>query len=314
MFSNHTFYLENFQWNANDNHKHDYIITGKPWRHRVPWIRFAENIIAGPNNINIGHGAGDASQPHENLGFYEMLKECKWGLILNGRGCGAKNRREVEFSSLGMPLALNYVPKYPFDFVPNKDFVLLKSPEDLLSLKDIDPEPFAERSKYIYSQFFSPSYGVYNSFQIVYNMAKEIYQINKSICYSSIDGSDAVEILPHKGYNIGPLNIGDKISIQYKYGAWKSWGRKQKRGRVSPDNTNGRGGNMGRLGIFSKDGINKILIEVVPEHTNKTPYIFTANIDNLNLCLDICEQNNHSSGSVFYVIKIIKKENTINTV
>lgn len=309
MFATHHFKLNNFQYNINYNHKYDYIITGKPWNHRLPWIRYANRIECGKNNINIMHLLTDTSKSINDLNFYEMLKESRWGLILKGKGCGGKNRREVEFSSIGMPLALNYIPNYPFDFIPNKDFVLLESPKDLIKLKDIDPAPFSERSKYIYSQYFSPEFGIYNSFQIAYEQAKNkspILSIHPTNSSEYFNTSDLIKIIPNNGYTIRSLNSGDSISIQYISGSWKSWGRTS-RDRVNPDNTNGRGGDRAKLGIFRLDNSIKTLLQIVPEHTNENPFIFHISENNSNICFDICDQNHMAKGSVSYIIKIIKK-------
>ena len=315
MFATHHFKLENFQYNINYNHKYNYIITGKPWRHRISWIRYAEK----EESRYIKYTGGGEGTMSDLLFFYEELKESKWGLILKGKGCGGKNRREVEFSSLGMPLALNYIPHYPFDFIPNKDFVLLESPQDLSSLKDIDPAPFAERSRYIYSQYFSPEFGIYNSFKKAYEQFKSSHIKDSSP--SSINDNyikndpDLIDIIPNQGYNLGVLNYGDKVTIQYKSGAWKSWGRR-KRKLVSPDNTNGRGGNRARLGIFclkndsepiSDTPHNKTLIQIVPENTHKDPFVFTILENNMDLSLDICDQEHVANGSVSYIVKVIKK-------
>lgn len=310
MFSNHNFILANFQYDINYNHKYDYIITGKPWKHRLPWIRFAaQNKAAGSNNANLYFGREENST--DNFLFYEQLKESRWGLILKGKGCGGKNRREVEFTSLGMPLVLNYIPNYPFDFIPNKDFVFLRSPEDLISLKDIDPVPFAERSKYIYSKYFSPEFGVYNSFQMAYKQAKHENLIFSTRTetpdeYLRKSNTDIVEIIPNQGHHIKSLAFGNTVSIQYAYGAWKSWGP-GRRSLVNPDNTNGRGGDRARLGIFRITPSEKTLLQIVPEHTNEKPFIFNIIDNDLNICLDICDQNSRAKGVVAYTIRVFKK-------
>jgi hypothetical protein len=310
MFSEHSFKLANFKYNINYNHKYNYIITGRPWRHRLSWIRNAQQLEYGSNNLNTKYNFdNDSISP--DIRFYEMLKESRWGLILKGKGCGGKNRREVEFSSLGMPLALNYIPNYPFHFVPNKDFLLLESPEDLIKLKDIDPEPFAKRSEYIYYEYFSPEFGIYNSFKKAYEEFKYYSMLDNTLSsaidYTSIEEDyNIIEIIPHIGYNLGLLNNGDYISLQYKKGSWKSWGRK-KRKQVNPDNTNGRGGNRARLGIFCINNNSKTLIQIIPEYTHKNPFIFNVPENNMNLYIDICDQEHLAEGSVSYFIKVNKK-------
>jgi hypothetical protein len=92
--------------------------------------------------------------------FLEDLKKCKWGLCPKGKiynGMDCKNRREVEYSSLGYPLVLNYKPVYPFEFEPMKQYVYIKDFTNLELLDEIDPRPFAEQSKNVYANHFSPN-------------------------------------------------------------------------------------------------------------------------------------------------------------
>lgn len=296
MFPTHSFQLENFTWN-NYNHKYQYIITGRPWKDRISWIQFAENTTHTQNNLN--------QIPNEDNGcFYELLKQSKWGLVLRGKGCGSKNRREVEFSSLGMPLALNYIPEYPFDFKPDIDFVFLKSPQDLDKLKDIDPTPFAQRSRFIYNNYFSRNNGIFNSFNLVYKLAKINFDTIKPLNFSSIQPEkDIISITPKKGYNLLNTKKGDIISIQYVSGSWKSWGRSYTRGMVSPDNTNNRGGDRARLTIFHKNNFALEKLAIVPEYTKQKPFSFTVPKDNLHLYFDINDQQGYSRGEVQYIIK-----------
>lgn len=88
--------------------------------------------------------------------YQEIMKSCKWGISLSGRRGAFKNRRECEVTSCGMPLAMNYEPSYEFEFKAGKHFVLLKKPEDLATLRDIDPKPFAEAATQVYNDHFSP--------------------------------------------------------------------------------------------------------------------------------------------------------------
>ena len=89
----------------------------------------------------------------ENL-YFDLLKQTKWGLILKGKGEAGKNRREMEYASYGMPLALNYKPIYPFEFEPNKHYFYLEKIEDLNKLKEINPMPFAKQSTDMYKKYF----------------------------------------------------------------------------------------------------------------------------------------------------------------
>lgn len=305
MFANRSFDLENFKWDVNHKHKFNFIFTGKPWRNRLSWINFAqtnkEKLLCG---MDFSNGAGDSNINSSNTSFYDILKDTRWGVILKGKGCGAKNRREVEFSSLGMPLALNYIPNYPFSFIPNEDFILLESPEDLLKLKDIDPAPFAERSSIIYNEYFSPSNGVLNSLNLVHKMAKDIFT-NNNIDYSYIRPDPDIITIPAKdGYHFGQLKKGDSISITYKSGLWRSWGRSGRSG-VCPDNTNGRGGDRAKLAIFHKNNFQNKLIQIVPENTSTEPFIFTSQSDDLDLHLGICDRGNNPRGQTQYLVKLL---------
>lgn len=169
MFYNRSFRLENFKW-TNHTHRYLFCITGTFLKSRLEWIKYAQTI----KNCSIQpeHRKGDLSSQKENEPYYNLLKQTKWGLILKGLGDGAKNRREVEFSSLGMPLVLNYIPEYPFRFEPNNHYVYLEQPSDLSKLEFLDPEPYSEKSKEIYNQYFSPDNGIYNSFILSYNAVK----------------------------------------------------------------------------------------------------------------------------------------------
>lgn len=171
MFSNNGSNLESFAWDKNSKHSYTFCLTGKCWRNRSAWFKFSEQYKTELNCFVQYHSKGERSTVEENTIFMELLKNTKWGLILKGKGCGGKNRREVEFSSFGMPLVLNYKPIYPFSFIPNKDFLLIENYTDLFKLKDIDPEPFAQRSKEIYNNYFSPNNGLFNSFEIAYQTA-----------------------------------------------------------------------------------------------------------------------------------------------
>ena len=300
MFPNHTFDLENFQWQLKDSYDYTCIFTGRPWNCRRAWMRFAEQN-QDKLKCNVNYNLTD--------NFYDLLKKTKWGVILKGKGDGGKNRREVEFSSFGMPLVLNYTPHYPFPFVPNQDYVLLERPEDLLKLNDIDPTPFAERSRFVYKEYFSPNTGVYNSFLLTYNAALQyLKEPLKPLDTSEISNNNIIQILANSsvGHSIGPVSQNSTISMEYKGGAWKCWGGK---GNINPDNTNGRGGDHCRVGLFNlrEDRLPE-LITVIPEHTSNNPFIFVAdkNYDHLILRIFNGDQRWHKKrGDVYY--KIIVK-------
>jgi hypothetical protein len=145
----HHFPLEIFKW-QNKNHKWIGTVTGKNNRFgRQPWTDWCSK-----NNDFYSSGEYLVNDTIDN--YIERLKECKWGIILKGKKGAEKNRRECEFSSCSMPLALNYDPEYPFPMEPNKHYVKLNSPDDLAKLRDINPKPFVEASKQLYNDHFSP--------------------------------------------------------------------------------------------------------------------------------------------------------------
>jgi hypothetical protein len=84
----------------------------------------------------------------------------KCGLVLRGRGKDngdAKNRRTTFFSSCGIPLVMNYQPHEIVPFIANKDYVYIKSPDELCHLETVDPKPFAQRSRELYVAALSPT-------------------------------------------------------------------------------------------------------------------------------------------------------------
>jgi hypothetical protein len=170
-FPNSRYPLETYLWSNDYNFQYQYMITGKPWRERRKFIQYAAKWHSEISLINLDHRGGEAQPVPTMEQWIETQKKCRWGLILRGKGCGAKNRREIEFSSCGMPLALNYRPWYPFPFEPNYHYLYLEKPHHLNRLYEVDPQPYAERSLEIYKQYFSPSNGIYNSFIDAYNQS-----------------------------------------------------------------------------------------------------------------------------------------------
>jgi hypothetical protein len=104
--------------------------------HRKPWLGFARN-----------HEDLFCNQKMKNEYLDFITKNTVWGVSLKGHGHNGKCYKESELMYMGFPMALNFKPYYPFPFRANEDYVLLKRPQDLLKLKDIDPKPFAERSR-----------------------------------------------------------------------------------------------------------------------------------------------------------------------
>ena len=150
MFAHRDFPLEAFEWQM-ENHKHviSHFRLGPRLGKRLKWL----SPYYDKKKFNIYSHKND----FEFEDYIETLADTRWGLILGGKGqLDRKNRREVEFTSLGMPLAMNYIPYYKFKMIPNRDFVYLEKPEDIYNLKYIDPYPFAQRSKYLYENYFSP--------------------------------------------------------------------------------------------------------------------------------------------------------------
>jgi hypothetical protein len=301
MFANHSFNLANFEWKLQDDYEYDCIFTGRPWNCRHAWMKFAENN-QDKIKCNVNYNL--------TTEFDNLLQKTKWGVILKGKGDGGKNRREVEYSSFGMPLALNYIPYYHFPFEPNIDYVLLEKPEDLLKLKDIDPAPFAQRSKEIYHNYFSPQNGVYNSFKLAYSIASEYFDKPlKPIDFSEIIESNIIQISAGNsmGSSIGPIKQNTSITFKYRGGAWKCWGGK---GNINPDNTGGRGGDQCRLALYSSNDGQLELITIIPEHTAQNPFTYVADKNFNNLILRIFNSDHRwykKRGNVSY--KVIIKDN-----
>lgn len=149
MFPNSTWPLSPFKWTYKP-HKLMGILTGKNDRFgRQPWVEWCmkQTDFEAGYNLRI-----------EETDFINKLINCRWGLILKGKthDHDGKNRREVEYSSCGMPLVLTYQPTYDFPMVAGEHYVYLTKPEQLEQLRQIDPRPFAERSAELYHDHFSP--------------------------------------------------------------------------------------------------------------------------------------------------------------
>lgn len=158
--------LEYFQW-ENKNHKWIGTVTGKNNRFgRQPYSDWCEK-----QDDFYSSGAYLVNDTIED--YLERLKECKWGIILKGKKGAEKNRRECEFSSCGIPLALNYDPCYPFDMKSGIHYFKINKPEDLAELRNIDPEPFARASRELYFNHFS-----------AYGMAKTLIKLVEKNCGS----------------------------------------------------------------------------------------------------------------------------------
>lgn len=145
------FPMEFFKW-SDRQHKYLVSTTGRNCRFgRTPWVEHCKK-------------RGDCYVPEQHINhkddmeFYkQILQDVRWGLVLRGlpRSDG-KNRRESEFGSCGIPLILNYKPTYPFEFEAGKQFLYMTKPEELDTLKDIDPRPYSEAITQVYHDHFSP--------------------------------------------------------------------------------------------------------------------------------------------------------------
>lgn len=144
MFPDSQFPLEQFSWRP-AGHEWQANLTGCNRRcGRGRWVKSAQKL----------GGFYIASERESHAQYALSLQNCRWGVCLNGMG--DKTRREPEFASCGMPLALNYRPHYPFRFEPGLDFLFLETPADLVRLNDTDPAPFAARSRALWAERFSP--------------------------------------------------------------------------------------------------------------------------------------------------------------
>jgi hypothetical protein len=105
--------------------------------HRMPWVMFAKKH----------HKKFFTGSLPENEYLDFCINDQVWGVSLKGHGLGRKCFRETEFMCLGVPMALNYIPVYPFDFEPGIHFHLLRKRWNLLDLEKIDHKPYAKISK-----------------------------------------------------------------------------------------------------------------------------------------------------------------------
>jgi len=165
IFPRHHFEHCQFKW-QNQDHKHLAFFSGRIWKNRKAWHR---HMLDQPESFfSINHASSNYEIVHKSSNsvsednYISLMKNSKWGLILKGKGECGKNRREVEYSSCGIPLALNYKPKYPFEFEPNKHYLYLEKPSDLEKLKTVDPKPYAESSMNLFKEYFNPEKVAYN--------------------------------------------------------------------------------------------------------------------------------------------------------
>lgn len=147
MFPANFSVVNNFKWST-ENHKH--LATLASGRNslkilgRKPWFNKAQEHP----DLFMTYVCCDPTQ------YFESLKYSKFGIILSIRR--DKNTREYEFISNYTPMALNYCPVYPFSFEKDIHYKYLDNPDDLLSLKYIDPKPFSHKSKQLWNDYFRP--------------------------------------------------------------------------------------------------------------------------------------------------------------
>lgn len=111
---------------------------------RTDWINHAKTID--------GFFATDHQINQDK--YLEAISNSTWGIILSYRRL--KNTREYEYSSCGMPLALNYQPIYEYPFNPNEHYILMNEPQDLEKLKDANPYHYSRQSKWIWNNYLRP--------------------------------------------------------------------------------------------------------------------------------------------------------------
>ena len=149
IFPTREFNLSCFDYDPDKSHQWVGTLTGAR--------RFGRQAFCDAAAAQGGFYLKDGGEKDDLVQYVETLKECRWGISLGGkRDTDKKNRREIEFASCGMPLAINYSPHYCWPFRAGKEYVLLETPDDLKKLKDIDPAPFAEASKRIFGDHLSP--------------------------------------------------------------------------------------------------------------------------------------------------------------
>ncbi len=136
--------VDKFKYNSHES-KYNVMASGQNSlriMRRVPWFEHAKTLDI-DTRIAIKHND-----------YLELLKKSRFGVILSIRN--EKNTREYEFISNEMPLALNYIPEFEFDFVPNEHFLYMKEIGDLSRLLTENVEKYHKHSKFIWENYFRP--------------------------------------------------------------------------------------------------------------------------------------------------------------
>lgn len=143
MFPDGLFPLASFQWEPRTKAYQGCLAGSMRRGGRKRWASYADTI------------GGYYTAPRLPMEEYvKLLQSCRWGIAL--AGVSDKTRREPEYISCGMPLALAYEPNYPFPFKAGVHYHRLHEPSDLDALPDINPKPFAAYSEWLWHTYFKP--------------------------------------------------------------------------------------------------------------------------------------------------------------
>lgn len=151
--SQHMNWLENQpkyreQVQANTNKTVSVGYSGRHFHFRKKWFRAIEKI----EDSFLTTWKKRPTDPIDN--YIQNMSEWKVGLILKGKSDGrtdGKNRREVEFASVGVPMILNYQPYYLNELEPFKHYIYVESEDELgEALSSLTPEVAAELTSNAY--------------------------------------------------------------------------------------------------------------------------------------------------------------------
>jgi hypothetical protein len=173
VFPSREFPLGAFRYQPAKRHRYIAAVTGAMRHRRGEWFDAARKrsdfFVADEKR---------AVPMDEWLG---ILADCRWGLSLGGkRGTDMKNRRESEFASCGLPLALNYDPHYPVEFAAGKQYLRVDSPADIDAMIDTPVAPFAQAADQLWAVLFSPC-----------GMSLRLLDAVRSISVGSLRGDDS---------------------------------------------------------------------------------------------------------------------------
>ncbi len=142
-------FINYFKW-KNEGHKYLSMFTsGKHslrTQHRHDWLAYFRSSSDYWSDREIRLPEDD---------YRTILSQCKFGTIITANNA-YKNSREYEYASCGMPMVLNYKPRYDFKFLPDKHYIYVQKPADLERLKHLDLSSFAEASNSIWENYYRP--------------------------------------------------------------------------------------------------------------------------------------------------------------